>query len=159
MTAPYTEPEAFHFIRLAEYNGTLRTFALTDLPTASDVQKIRSIIRDAGIAAGFHKNVFQVRPNRDIEVSYFMMDEKFPNLFLPAEDRNENNKTSFDNIISYVIYKLSEAGYAYNGLIVADGREKQWKLTVRNGEVFRTDGKWVIMYDEKHEYQVGGMEY
>lgn len=144
---------------MGQYTGMLTTYATTPLTTLGDIRDIKAVTDEVAKAAGIHKNVIKVLPNRDIAVEYFWITGTFPNLFLPDEYRTEENETSFDGILSYLFYRLDKAGYPYHGEIFFNGSVQQWKLRVKGGEVFRSEGAWRVVYDNDNEFQVGGMEF
>lgn len=141
-----------------EYIGTLTTYARTEGSTKDDIRKIKAIIEEVRTKVGIHGNVFRVNPNRDIELYYYWIDGTFPNLFLPEEERTEESRVSFDTVVSYVLYRLAEAGYPYNGEVAVGVGTKFWKLRVSAGNVFRAEGKLCVIYNEDNEYQVGGID-
>lgn len=158
MTAKDILTSNYYTIGKGEYTGTLTTYARTAGTTKDDVKKIRAIVNEVRNMAGVHGNVFQVQPNRDIDMYFYWIDGKFPNLFLPEEERTEKSEVSFDTIISYLMYRLAKEGYPYNGEINVGIGTTFWKLRVQTGEVFRAEGKLCIVYNEDNEYQVGGTE-
>jgi len=158
MTAKDILNSSYYTIGKGEYIGSLTTYARTSGTTKDDLQKIRTIVEEVRQMAGIHGNVFRVNPNRDIELYFYWIDGKFPNLFLPAEERTEASEVSFDTIISYLTYRLAKEGYPYNGEITVGVGSKFWKLRVSRGEVFRAEGQLRIVYNEDNEYQVGGVE-
>jgi hypothetical protein len=148
----------YYTIGKGEYTGSLTTYARTAGTTKEDIQKIHAIIEDVRKQAGVHGHVFNLKPNRDIELYYYWIAGTFPNLFLPEDDRIEKSEVSFDTIVSYLMFRLAKAGYLYHGDIDVSIGNKFWKLRVKDGEVFRTEGRLCIVYDEDNEYQVGGTE-
>lgn len=114
------------------------------------------------VARIFH----QVRENPDLVTVdgygsiYFdaiSVRDKYPNPFLPEEDWHENNYTSFDTVISFLLHELSRFGHMYKGEVRVDAEDRLWKLVIHDSKVFHVDGAWKIVYDENNAYQVGGV--
>ncbi|MBC9706057.1 MAG: hypothetical protein H9W81_13995 [Enterococcus sp.] len=87
--------------------------------------------------------------------------EMYPNLFLPEEDWQGKNYTSFDTVISYILYKLKQLGYQYNGVVevqtVNVTTRRYARLIAEDGNLYCTDGELKVVYDDTNTYQVGGI--
>lgn len=139
---------------MSVYSGKLKVS--TPIRKAGGRQEINDHIRNIVMSVGSYDWNINVGSDNSVDFRNFQANSSYPNLYLPSEDWSEKNQTTFDTVISYILFRLKKLGYSYEGTIYAHNEERYWKLRVRNSEVFRSEGEVKVVYDDDNDYQVGG---
>lgn len=131
-----------------KYNGSERTALIRD---------ITYIIRDVFRKIDENPGLIMVDSHGSLVFPEITVRDKYPNLFLPETDWHETNYTSFDTVISYVLYELGRSGHMYNGTVEVSSPIRLAKLVARDSNVYCFNGEVKIVYNEESSYQVGGI--
>lgn len=140
------------------YEGSFHTLKLRGAERTALVRNINYLIRQSFDKIHENPGLISVGGYGSLNFPATEVRDKYPNLFLPEEDWAVSNYTSFDTVIAYLLYELSQSGYMYSGTVTVTSPERLWKLVAHDGKVEHIDGEFKLIYNEKTSYQVGGFK-